>query len=265
MISYTVFFILNAVLLFGLIKKKKKIFAVIGVCTEVALLCLIILGLLGISLTPLAFLILIIAAALWCLLEIFILFFKSAKITVTVAAVLAVLLIVAIVPFYPAFYVYFVLNAALIFASIKNKKKKPAVIGTCIEIALLFLIVFRVISIPSVYYTVNIAAALWCLTEMYILFFKSAKITVIVASVLCVLFIAATVFYYPAYLKRTVDGTDYMAVYSKWTGVSETKVSYHHMYNSLFMTSDASYTENYGILFCGWEDVFNYEPYSVSK
>ncbi|MDD6095078.1 MAG: hypothetical protein PUC29_04985 [Clostridia bacterium] len=169
MISYTVFFILSAVLLFGLIKKKKKIFAVIGVCTEVALLCLIILGLLGISLTPLAFLIL------------------------------------------------------------------------------------------------NIAVALWCLIEMYILFFKSAKITVIVASALCVLFIAATVFYYPAFLKRTVDGTDYMAVYSKWTGISETKVSYHHMYNSLFMSSDASYTENYGILFCGWEDVFNYEPYSVSN
>lgn len=164
------------------------------------------------------------------------------------------------------YLVFLVLNALLLIGLIKQKKKIPIILGSIAEIALLCLLVLRVINIsltPTALLIVYIAVPLLCVFEIFVLLYKKRKILFIVSSVICVLYIAAVSFLYLAYKQRTVDSTDYMAVYSKFTGITETKVDYHYMYNGLFMNSNVSFTENYGVLLCGYEDIFNYEPYSV--
>ncbi len=166
------------------------------------------------------------------------------------------------------YLVFLVLNAILLIGLIKQKKKIPAILGSIVEIALLCLLVLRIINIsltPAALLIVHIAVPVLCVFEIFVLLYKTKKLFIlsIVSSVICVFYILAVVVFYPEYTQRTVDSIDYMAVYSKMD-LGEVKVYYHYMYNGLFMNSNVTFTENYGILLCGPDEILDHEPYSVS-
>lgn len=160
---------------------------------------------------------------------------------------------------------YLIVNALLIFGLIRKKENKVfIIISSVIEALVSGLLILEIAGIsltPKVFCAVIAVMLLWGLTEVMIVRKVFFSVVCAVFAVICaVTFVAC-----PACTEKTVQNTDYYAVYSKWTGIGETKVMYHEKYNGFFMKSDADFTENYGILFCSEEEIFDNEPISVEK
>ena len=62
---------------------------------------------------------------------------------------------------------------------------------------------------------------------------------------------------------KTCNEKNYVGIYENITGIGETVVTYYEVKMLIFMSSEYSFTENYGILLCGSDEIFDNEPYKI--
>ena len=61
----------------------------------------------------------------------------------------------------------------------------------------------------------------------------------------------------------TVENVEYTCTYPKLTGMGETRASYYKKIAFVFVKSQPSFVENYGIYMGWWDNLLDHEPYEV--
>lgn len=69
--------------------------------------------------------------------------------------------------------------------------------------------------------------------------------------------------YSPVIKDASVENVEYTCTYPKLTGIGETRANYYEKVAFIFVKSQPTFVENYGIYLGGWEDVLDREPYEV--
>mgnify|MGYP007007800383 CR=1 FL=1 len=62
---------------------------------------------------------------------------------------------------------------------------------------------------------------------------------------------------------KNFDGKNYVGIYENITGLGETVVTYYDVKLSILMSTEYSFSENYGILLCGSDEIFDNQPYKI--
>lgn len=62
---------------------------------------------------------------------------------------------------------------------------------------------------------------------------------------------------------KTYNGKEYVGVYENITGICETIVTYYEIKAPMLVSSDYTFSENYGIILAGEDKIFDREPYEI--
>ena len=93
----------------------------------------------------------------------------------------------------------------------------------------------------------------------------SKGVAFLLGSIICILFVLGAFLFDNAVVNREADGKEYVAVYSKWTGIGPTHVYYYERHFSAFSETKAEFVEDYGIVGVSWEDIFETDPNTVYR
>lgn len=113
--------------------------------------------------------------------------------------------------------------------------------------------------IKQILYTVLFFVSLFLLLSEI----KLKAISLILGAVICVVFVFGVFLFDNAEINKTVDGTDYVAVYSKWTGIGPTLMYYHERHFLIFIETRAEFVADYGVVFSGFDKIPEQEPYGI--